>query len=265
MDSPLPDAMIIQALGFGPAMTARQSIQRAKKIMLDLETISPWRRPLKVSGCTEETNRMPIAEDLSDFDEVVMRALQSDDDVRYYNENHPNNWRLTPDSYSPYAFSEIFSDIHAMNGYSDSITVSVDAAGVNDSTPRDNSVYVIRIPFYGQNQTNAAWSEPATVQRIFDYFVENYNPMRCVVFGSKQANRLSHRGNVYVGTYTLGWLNYTRNPKVMEVFARTGKAVPYRAGILLKLGDDASVLSDPKVTAELAAIGDMLSAAGVKP
>ena len=112
MSDSTPDAMVIQASGFGPAMTARQSIERAKKIMLDLEAISPWRRPFKVSGRTEETDNMPIAEDLADFDEVVMRALQSYDDVRYQNENDASNWRLTPDSHSPYGFRETFSDIH---------------------------------------------------------------------------------------------------------------------------------------------------------
>ena len=61
MSTTLSDRLIIQVSGFGPGMTARQSIQRAKKIMLDLETISPWRRPFEVSGCTKETGDMPIA------------------------------------------------------------------------------------------------------------------------------------------------------------------------------------------------------------
>ena len=63
MNFSFPDAMVVQALDFGPGMTARQSIQTAKKIMLDLEMISPWRRPFAVSGCTKETGDMPIAAD----------------------------------------------------------------------------------------------------------------------------------------------------------------------------------------------------------
>jgi hypothetical protein len=105
-----PDELIVQVSGFGPVMTARQSIQRAKQIMLDLETISPWRRPFAVSGCTKETGDMPIAVDFSDFDQVVMRALRSYDDVRYYNENDPDNWKLTLDSLSPYGFRETFTN-----------------------------------------------------------------------------------------------------------------------------------------------------------
>ena len=137
MSFPFPDAMIIHAVGFGPAMTARQSIQSAKKIMLDLETISPWRRPFAVSGCTKETGDMPIAADLSDFDEVVMRALKSRVDVRYYNENDPDNWELTPDSYSPYGFGETFSDIHSEKDYWSSISVSLQASGLENNASRE--------------------------------------------------------------------------------------------------------------------------------
>jgi len=42
MSDLFPDRLVIQALGFGPAMTAQQSIERAKKVLLDLESLSPW-------------------------------------------------------------------------------------------------------------------------------------------------------------------------------------------------------------------------------
>jgi hypothetical protein len=258
MSFPFPDAMIIHAVGFGPGMTARQSIQRAKKIMLDLETISPWRRPFEVSGCTRETGDMPIAADLSDFDQVVMRALQSYDDVRYYNENDPNNWKLTIDSLSPYGFRETFTNASSPGDYKNRVSVSLQASGVRDHVSRDNGIYVIRIPLFEQDQINAAWSNPAVVRRIFDYFIDNYDPMKCTVYGSHQNLRISLQPN-----YTIGWLNYTKEPKVVDVFAQTGKAAPYRAGVLLKLGEDASVFSDPKLDAELKEMGEMLWLPGV--
>ncbi len=258
MSFSFPDAMVIQAADFGPAMTARQSIQSAKKIMLDLETMLPWRRPFAVSGCTKETNRMPVAADLSDFDEVVMRALRSYDDVRYYNENDPDNWKLTPDSYSPYGFGETFSDVHAEEDYWRSISVSLNASGLKNNLSCDNGVYSISIPFYEPGQINAAWSDPAVAHRLFDYFIDTYNPLKCTVYGSYQILKISPQPN-----YAIGWLNYTSEEKVAEIFARTGKAVPYRAGTLLKLGDDASVLSDPKIDAELKEIGEALWLPGV--
>ncbi len=258
MNFSFPDAMVVQALDFGPGMTARQSIQTAKKIMLDLEMISPWRRPFAVSGCTKETGDMPIAADLSDFDEVVMRALQSYADVRYYNENDPDNWKLTLESLSTYGFRETFTNAPSTKEYKNRVDVSLQASGVRDRVSRDNGIYVVKIPFYEHDQVNAAWSDPSVVYRLFDYFIDNYNPIKCAVYGSHQALRIPPQPN-----YTIGWLNYTRSPKVAEVFKRTGKAVPYRAGILLKLGDDASVLSDPKIDAELTEIGEMLWAPGV--
>ncbi|QGM45826.1 hypothetical protein [Methylocystis heyeri] len=254
-----PDAMVIQASGFGEALTARLSIQRAKQIMLDLEAISPWQRPFKVSGRTEETNRMPIAADLSDFDEVVMRALQSYTAPRYYNENDPDNWELTPDSYSPLGFAETFSDIHSGKGYWDSICLHLYFASVKNLVASNDSVYVLKVPFYQEDQVNREWSDPAVVRRLLDYFIDSCNSEKCVVYGRQQNRRISLEKNIYA----IGWLNYTRDPKVAEVFRKTGKAAPYRAGVLLKLGDDASVLSDSKIDAELLEISEMLSAAGV--
>ncbi len=258
MSFSFPDELIIQASGFGPAMTARQSIQRAKKALLDLETISPWRRPFVVSGSTKETGNMPIAGDLSDFDEVVMRALKSRVDVRYYNENDPDNWNLTLDSLSPYGFGATYSNACSVGKNEERVSVSLDFAGVNKCVSRDNGIHVIGIRSFDHDQVNAAWSDPAVVRRIFDYFIDNYDPKKCTVYGSHQNLRISSQPN-----YTIGWLNYTREPKVADVFAKTGKAVPYRAGVLLKLGEDVSVLSDPKIDGELKEIGEMLWLPGV--
>ncbi len=258
MSFSFPDELIIQASGFGPAMTARQSIQRAKKALLDLETISPWRRPFVVSGSTKETGNMPIAGDLSDFDEVVMRALKSRVDVRYYNENDPDNWNLTLDSLSPYGFGATYSNACSVGKNEERVSVSLDFAGVNKCVSRDNGIHVIGIRSFDHDQVNAAWSDPAVVRRIFDYFIDNYDPKKCTVYGSHQNLRISSQPN-----YAIGWLNYTREPKVADVFAKTGKAVPYRAGVLLKLGEDVSVLSDPKIDGELKEIGEMLWLPGV--
>ncbi|ARN82184.1 hypothetical protein [Methylocystis bryophila] len=263
MSESYPDAMVIQASGFGRSLTARQSIENAKKVLLDFERISPWRRPFMVNGCTEETDDMPIAEDLSNFEEVLMHALQSYDDVRYFNDNDPDNWKLTPDSRSPYGFSLTFSDIHHDKDAWKSIPFSIQAAGFRDGISRENSVYVIRIPFYGKGEKNSNWSDPTIVFRIFNYFIDTFDPMKCVVFGNRQARELSRESNSHLPKYIIGWLNYTRDPKIMEVFNDIGKAIPYRSGVLLKLGDDASALSDPKVDAELAEIGEMLRSAGV--
>jgi hypothetical protein len=264
MSDLFPDRLVIQALGFGPAMTARQSIERARKILLDLETLSPWRRPFEVSGCTKETGDMPISEDLSDFEEVVMRALQSYEDVRYFNKNDPDDFKLNFDSFSPYGFRESFTNAPSAGEYVNRVTVRLQASGLVDCVSRDNAIYVIAVPFFKPKQFNAAWADPSVVSRLFDYFIDNFRPLKCVVFGSEQALRLSKQGNRYVDNYTIGWLNYTRNSEVAAIFKKTGKAVPYRSGTLLKLGDDASVLSNGKVEAELAGIGEMLWSAGVR-
>jgi hypothetical protein len=254
------DKMIIRASGFGAAMTARQSIENAKKVLLDLEAISPWGRPFEVSGCTKETGDMPIAADLSDFEEVVMRALQSFNDVRYYNRGDPDNADLTPNSFSPYGFCETFSNAPSSIVYKNSIAVTINSAYVRDMASLSNAIYLIEVPLYQRGQFNEAWAHRDILYRLFDYFIDSCAPSRAIVYAQSQGNRISKRNN----SYMLGWLNYTMDPKVGEMFTATGKAVPYHGGVLLKLGDDVSVLSDPKIDAELVEIGEMLWSAGVR-
>jgi len=254
-----PDKMVIQASGFGPVMTARQSIQRAKNILLDLEHISPWRRPFEVSGSTEATGDMPIAENLSNFDEVVMRALESRNDVRYYNEEEPDNFDLTLDSVSPYGFGETFSNACNVNRHEDRISISLDSSGVQYKISLDDSLYSICIRAYEQGKINMAWSDPAVIFGLFNYFIDSFDPCHCKVFSSNQLARL----RTPESNYNMGWLNYTRDPKVAAVFSGTGKAVPYRNGVLLKFGDDVSALSDPKVDRELIEIRKTLRSVGV--
>ncbi len=259
MNVPLPDELVIQASGFGRPMTARQSIQHAEKLLLDLEAISPWRRPFEVSGSTEETGDMPIAADLSDFDEVVMRALKSRADVKYYNENDQNNWSLTPDSFCPYGFGEIFTNAPSVSEYKYCVSIGIRDSGLADNVFHNNAVYYIGIPFCTRDKINSDWTDPAVVFRLFEYLIGSYDPKKCVAYGNSQTRRVYGLRKGYL----LGWLNYTRDPKIAGIFMKTGKAVPYRAGVLLKLGDDVSVLSDPSIDTELTEIGDMLASAGV--
>lgn len=259
MNAASPDKLVIQASGFGFPMTARQLIQHAKKFLLGLEAISPWRRPFEVSGCTEETGDMPIAEDLSDFDAVVMRALRSYTNVLYYNENEPDTQSLTPDSFSPYGFMSTFTNAPSVSEYKNCVSVHFRASGLEDSVFYNKAVYVVEIPFDTRDNVNMDWIDPDTVFRVFEYLIVNCNPRKCVAFGSDQSRRIPG----FPKTYTLGWLNYTIDPKIARVFMQMGKAVPYRGGVLLKLGDDVSVLSAPGIDAELTEIGKMLSSAGV--
>jgi hypothetical protein len=259
MADSFPNELIIQASRFGPVMTARQSIERAKTVLLDLEQISPWRPPFSVSGCTAATGDMPIAEDLSDFDEVVMRALQSYTNFRYYNDGDPENLKLTPDSKSPFGFETAFSDERQRKEYRDRISVSLQSSGMQDQVSLDDSVYMIEIRASDHGQANAGWANPSVVYGIFNYFIDEFDPLHCKVFSTSQLTRI----RTSESNYGMGWLNYTRDPKVADVFYNTGKAVPYRNGVLLKFGDDASALFDPKVDQELIEIRKTLRSVGV--
>ena len=259
MTNSFPNELIVQASGFGPLMTARQSIQRAKTILLDLEKISPLRPPFSVSGITAATGDLPIAEDFSDFDEVVMRALKSYTGFRYYNDSDPDNRKLTLDSKSPFGFTETFSDQLQRKNYRDRISVSLSSSGMKNHVCLDDSMYMIQIRAFDRGQVNEKWSDLSVVYNLLNYFIDNYDPVRCKVFSTDQLTRI----RTLESNYSMGWLNYTRDLKVAEVFASTGKAIPYRNGVLLKLGDNVSALSDPKVDQELIEIRKKLRSVGV--
>jgi len=259
MTYPFPDKLNIQASGFGQVLTARQSIARAKRVMLDIEKISPWRRPFSVTGCTESTGNLPIAEDFSNFDEMVMRALQSYDERKYFNEGEPDNFELMPDSTSSLGFRETFYKCSTRDDYESAVSISLQSSGTKNGLSLDDSLYIIQIRAFEHDQVNEQWSNSSLVHTLFNYFIDTYDPVRCRVYSSYQGLRT----DTEEPSYNMGWLNYTRDPKVAGVFVSTGKSVPYRNGVLLSFGDDASALSDPKVDAELIEIRSALRSVGV--
>ena len=111
-------------------MAASQALDQARKFLLGLETVSPWRRPFDVSGITAKCGNLPIREDFSDFDEVVMKALGSYKNIRYRNANDPDDWRLTMDAKSPQGFTTTFSDYVQKRSHEKSTVVSIKTSGI---------------------------------------------------------------------------------------------------------------------------------------
>lgn len=68
-----------------------------REFLVGLERVSPWWPPFDVSGKSKKQLHMPIAEDLSDFEEVVIEAL-NDKEVRFFSEAEPETMRIRRDS-----------------------------------------------------------------------------------------------------------------------------------------------------------------------
>jgi hypothetical protein len=263
MTSRFPDSMVLQAIGPGPQLTARQAVQRSKDFLMGMERISPWSRPFDVSGTTAEHGNMPIAEDWSDFNEVVMKALSDYDDIKYHNEGAPDNWRLTLDSRSPYGFRSTFSDFVQKRKNQEAVGISIQTPG---KPPRwDYALIAIDVPLFQPTERNRDWSRPETVHAIFNYLIDFCDPTFCVVYGSHQnlRNRVRVNGALVDGG-RLGWLTYFKNPRLQMALSGDRRAAQYRGGTLLTLGDDsAAALTDPKVDEEILEVRQKLRVAGV--
>ncbi len=253
-----PDCLVFQATGFGECLTAQQAIDRARKFLLGLEAVSPWRRPFDVSGITVKHANLRIAEDLSDFDQVVMRALSSYTDVKYTNPGKPENWHLTSSSLSPYGFRTSFSDYIQRKKQSQRVDVSLKSSGSTKAMAHFVSVITIRKFLPGE--VNERWSQAENVRTIFDYMIDFFDPINCIVYSHKLIQGIT---DINADRFLLGWLTYTRNPRFRPQLVGTPRVRDYRDGILIELGDDASVLSDPKNREYLTEIRDKLRAAGI--
>lgn len=249
--------MVIGAVGFGPQLTARQTLGRARQFIAGLEAVSPWGRPFDVSGVTAECGNMPIAADLSDFDDVVMTTFGSIRNIKYKNVNDPHDSHLTLDSTSPIGFRVSLSDYIQKKKQDETVSVSLSTPGF---PPLIITGAGVEVRAFQPGEINASWSEPTTVEAIFDYLIDFCDATYCVVYGSHQAsrNRKFSNGN------NLGWLTYFRNQRLQAMLAEDRRARPYRDGTLLKLGDNASMLTDPGADIEIQEICQRLLASGVK-
>ncbi|MGG6898841.1 hypothetical protein [Rhizobium sp. BR 315] len=263
MGSRFPDSMVFQAIGPGPHLTAKQAMERSKDFLIGMEKISPWSRPFDVSGTTAKHGNMPIAEDWSDFEDVVMTAFGDYDDVKYHNEGAPDNWRLTVDSRSPYGFRTTFSDFVQKRKNPETVGISIKTAG---NPPRlDFSLVAVDVPSFQPAERNGNWSKPETVHAIFNYLLDFCDPTFCVVYGSDQnlRNRVRVNGALVDGG-RLGWLTYFKNPRLQMALSGDPRATEYRGGTLLTLGDNSvAALTDSKVDEEILEIRNKLRVAGV--
>jgi len=258
MGSRWPDYLIFQATGVGDSITAQRAIDQARKFLLGLEAASPWKRPFDVSGITAKHANLPIAEDLSDFDQVVMQALASYKDVKYINYDEPENWKLGPNSLSPYGFTTSFSDYIQRRNQSLRIDVSIRTPGISQAPATFVATISVRAFLCGE--VNEEWSSKATAHNVFDYMIDFFNPINCVVYSNESAKDII---DFEMDQFLLGWLTYTRNSRFSVVLAGDYRVRNYRDGILISLGEDVSVLTDPKKRGQMIEIRDKLRAAGV--
>jgi hypothetical protein len=198
---------------------------------------------------------MKIDYDLANFDDVVMTALKTYDDVRYQNESDVNDWKLGWQSRSPYGFRVSCSNYIQTMDQSTRVDVSLKTPG----TGRLNySNTAITVPFFWAGEKNHEWSKMETIYNVFDYLIEFDSPLDCVVYSINEEAKFYNARE----RFTIGLLTYTRNPRVISALAGHPLVQKYRDGILIQLGDSIAALSDQKTDVSIGELREIIRAAG---
>ncbi|WP_413208459.1 hypothetical protein [Rhodospirillum sp. A1_3_36] len=240
----------------GP-LCAREASDCLKKFFIGFSRVSPWGMPFDVSGTTAKQAHLEFSEDYSDFEEIVFKAMDNKD-VRFFSESNPDTMRLMPDSKTVYGFSCVFSDYPQRNRKKNMITINVD---LGQNKENSLSSIVIHIPDYLPGQDNMAWStsDMEKPQAIFDFLIESLGAYTCYLSSNSFRSSVLDRS---IDRYTLGWMSYTKNAKVIAALKDDPRTTEYKEGILVKLGDGVSVFEDEAVREEAIKIRDKLRAAG---
>ncbi len=236
-----------------PMMRASEILKIQKEFLLRLEEISPWSRPFDVSGTTRDKSNLPIAVDLSDFDDVMLRALD-DKEFLFLNEDNPENKRITPKSRCHFGFEASFSDTVQRESDITRVTVHVGGGG-NDG----RGAASVRVKSFERGQENEPWSKPDVALSIFEMILNFGDPYFCNLYSTDFDNQITQWG---IDQYYLGWLSFTKNLKVRTALEGHPNVTNYRDGILIKLGDNISVFKDTTAKTTAIEIRDALRAAG---
>jgi hypothetical protein len=256
--------MVIQGLGFGPELTAKQAIDRALDFMGGLEAVSPWTRPFVASGTIANHSFMPIAEDLSDFESVVMTALADYNDVKYLNENDPDDSRISLNSKCYYGYQMSFSKLGLRTTLDDRVDVALKTQGLGSIErgrfPLLNEVTTISVQSYRRGEVNELWGSQEVVMNLIDHIIDFADPIHCCVCGDIQNLKIMKADQ---GNFKLGWLTYTKNRHFMNVLAADKRAAPHKRGVLLKLGEGVETIEDDSAICEILEIQAKLRSAGL--
>ena len=101
----MQDFLVFSAVWKSKPMVAAEM----KEFLMELARVSPWWTPFDVSGRSQRLAHMPIAEDYSDFEENVFKAMDNKD-IRFFSQTNPDTMRLKPDSKSVFGMRATFSD-----------------------------------------------------------------------------------------------------------------------------------------------------------
>ena len=255
----MQDYLIFNASWNGRPMVAKEVVELMREFLRALSRISSWEPPFDVSGSSMRLMHMPIKEDLSDFDEIVFKAMD-DKKVRFFSDNRPDEMRIRPDSRTVYGMRATFSDYPQRTSKRNIVTVSIRAGSSDNSF---GSGIHIKIPSYKPYiEENGIWAisdELEQPEAIFELLLDFCDPYMCTICSQEFLSDITDR-EIDINS-PIGWMSYSRNPKIITALKDDPRASDFKGGILIKLGDNVSVFEDSMARKAAIEIRDKLRAA----
>jgi hypothetical protein len=260
----MQDSLVFSAGWKSNSMTAKEVVDVMRNFIVGLARVSPWGSPFDVSGNSKRLAYMPIAEDLSDFDEVVLKAMD-DKEVRFFSESDPETMRILPDSRTVFGMRATFSDYPQKKLKKSLVTVNI---GMGSSDGSSNGGVDIQVPLYTPYvEENGMWAMSEELEQpeaVFDYLIDFFDPYFCSVYSSAFKSEVTEWG-IDINS-PIGWRSYVRSPDVIAALEHDPRVRSLGSGILIEIGDSPLVFKDTKgrerALLEATEIRDKLRAAG---
>lgn len=238
----MQDFLVFSAVWKSKPMSAQEVASTMREFLVELARISPWQAPFDVSGRSKKLAHLPIAEDFSDFDAIVFKAMDNKE-VRFFSEADPDTMRLRPDSKSVFGMRATFSDYPQKKQKKSMVQVEV---GMGSSDGSCNSGVNICVPLYTPyTEENGAWAMSKELEQpeaVFECLIDFFDPYFCSVYSSAFKLDVAEWG-LDINS-PIGWRSYVRSPKVIAALRGVSQVSDYREGVLIEIGDTPLVFKD---------------------
>ena len=239
------DELIIGAYFYGNAERVIDIVDFARNLLKEIEKISPWSQPFDVSGYTKATSDLLVKEDLSNFNDVLLKVWKSSDRV-YYDLDGTRTLEIS-ENYSVktglrVTFSNFIQSQDESNRVSISLHMGQDHIGLASKNVPNN--VLISVPKYRSGQINNSWAQKEVVEGLMRYLIDLVKPYQCAAFSSR--NTVSEVDG-RISLYKFNWLTYISVPEVCDLLSDSTFARECDEGLWFDFGNDVNTVATPCV------------------
>lgn len=233
-------------------MPVREIISFTKKLILELEEVSPWKRPIDATGPKRDLGNLKISNDLSDFEDVVLKTMTADK-MKYIKDPDDGDYSVALDSTSYGACAINLSDFPQRKSVNESVMIRMNAN--SKKLKKTIHGFGLSVPQFRPDEINQEWSDQKVVREVVRFLIEFLDPVYLSVIESTRTFSVLERG---VDKYKLGWISYTSNKNFVDALSGFPDTRSFHNGILIDLGESVSTLNNPEADKKVLKIRDHL-------